>query len=90
MPSGMPPACYYHAMANLQVKNLPDTLHQRLRDYAQKSHRTISEIALAAIERELARHDWHEKLSQRPATDLGASAASLLEEEREQRARELA
>jgi plasmid stability protein len=86
----MLPACYHHAMANLQVKNLPDTLHQRLRDHAQKSHRTISEIALAAIERELARYDWHEKLSQRPATDLGTSAASLLEEEREQRARELA
>jgi hypothetical protein len=77
-------------MAHLQVKNPLDTLHQRLRDHAQKSHRTISEIALAAIERELARYDWHEKLSQRPATDLGTSAASLLEEEREQRARELA
>lgn len=83
-------ACYRHAMANLQVKNLPDALHQRLRNYAQKHHRTISDIALAAIEREMARYDWHEKLSQRPATDLGDSAASLLEQEREQRARELA
>jgi plasmid stability protein len=83
-------ACHHHAMANLQIKNLPDALHQRLRDYAQKHHRTISDIALAAIEREMARYDWHEKLSQRPATDLGGSAASLLEQEREQRARELA
>jgi plasmid stability protein len=77
-------------MANLQVKNLPDLLHQRLRDYAQRHHRTISDITLAALEREMARCDWHEKLSQRPATDLGDSAASLLEQEREQRARELA
>jgi plasmid stability protein len=75
-------ACHHHAMANLQIKNLPDALHQRLRDYAQKHHRTISDIALAAIERELARYDGHEKLSQRPATDLGGSAASLLEQER--------
>jgi plasmid stability protein len=74
-------------MANLQVKNLPDSLHQRLRSYAQKHHRTISDIALAAIEREMARYEWHEKLSQRPATDLGDSAASLLEQERQQRAR---
>jgi len=77
-------------MANLQVKNLPDALHQRLRHYAQKEHRTISDIAQEAIEREVARREWHEKLSRRPSTDLGGSAASLLEQEREQRARDLA
>jgi len=77
-------------MANLQVKNLPDALHQRLRHYAQQHNRTISDIALAAIEREMARYEWHERFSQRPPTDLGTSAASLLEEERQQRARELA
>ncbi|HEX7185501.1 MAG TPA: toxin-antitoxin system HicB family antitoxin [Thermoanaerobaculia bacterium] len=77
-------------MANLQVKNLPDALHQRLRQHAQMHHRTISDIVLEAIEREMARHEWQEKLSQRPATDLGNSAASLLEQERQQRARELA
>jgi plasmid stability protein len=83
-------ACYCHDMANLQVKNLPDALHQRLRHYAQKHHRTISDIALEAIEREMARHEWHERLARRPATDLGDSAASLLEQERQQRERELA
>jgi plasmid stability protein len=77
-------------MANLQVKNLPDALHRRLRQYAQKYHRTISDIVLEAIEREMARHEWYEKLSRRSATDLGASAASLLEQERQQRKRELA
>jgi plasmid stability protein len=83
-------ACHNHAMAHLQVKNLPDTLHQRLRHYAQKHHRTISDIALEALEREMARYEWNEKLSQRPSTDLGDSAAALLEQERQQRARELA
>jgi len=77
-------------MANLQVKNLPDALHQRLRHYAQQHNRTISDIALVAIEREMGRHEWHERFSQRPGTDLGTSAASLLEEERRQRVRELA
>lgn len=76
-------------MASLQVKNLPDTLHRRLRRYAERHHRTISDIALEAIEREMARYEWHEKLAQRPATDLGDSAASLLEQERRQREREL-
>ena len=33
--------------------------------------------------------DWKEILSQRPATDLGDSAASLLEQERQQREKDL-
>jgi plasmid stability protein len=77
-------------MANLQVKNLPDALHERLRQYSRKHHRTISDIALEALEREMARREWHDQLSQRPATDLGGSAASLLEQERQERDRELA
>ncbi|MFL6232783.1 MAG: FitA-like ribbon-helix-helix domain-containing protein [Thermoanaerobaculia bacterium] len=77
-------------MANLQVKNLPESLHERLRRYSRKHHRTISDIALEALEREMARREWHEKLSQRRATDLGGSAASLLEQERQQRDRDLA
>lgn len=77
-------------MANLQVKNLPEALHERLRRYSRKYHRTISDIALEAIEREMARYEWHDKLSQRPVTDLGDSAASLLEQERRQRDRDLA
>jgi len=72
-------------MANLQVKNLPDALLQRLRHYARKHHRTISDIAIEAMEREMTRYEWHDKLSQRTATDLGDSAASLLEQERRQR-----
>ncbi|HEY3571989.1 MAG TPA: toxin-antitoxin system HicB family antitoxin [Thermoanaerobaculia bacterium] len=77
-------------MANLQVKNLPESLHERLRRYSRKHHRTISDIALEALEREMARREWHDKLSQRPATDLGETVASLLEQERQQRDRELA
>lgn len=76
-------------MATLQVKTIPDALYQRLRHYAQKHQRTISDIVLEAIEREMARYEWHEKLAQRPTTNLGVSAASLLEQERKQRDREI-
>ena len=86
----MPQACHHHAMANLRIKNLPEDLHQRLRQYSQQHNCTISDIALAALEREMARHEWHERLSQRPATDLGTSAASLLEQERQEREKEIA
>jgi len=76
-------------MANLQVKNLPEPLHARLRRYAREHHRTISDVALTALEREMNRCEWYERLAQRPTTDLGVSASSLLEEERSQRQREL-
>ena len=78
-------ACYIHAMANLQVKNIPDTLHQRLRRYAREHKCTLGDVVLAAIERELVRREWHERLATRPTTDLGESAATLLEQERQQR-----
>jgi predicted transcriptional regulator len=67
-------ARHNHAVANLQVKNFPDHLHRRLRQYAQKQHRTISDIAVAAIEREVVRQEWHEKFLQRPFTDRGSKA----------------
>jgi plasmid stability protein len=76
-------------VANLQVKNIPDTLHQRLRHYAQKHRCTLSDIVLMALERELARREWHERLVMRPTIDLGTSAASLLTQERYQRERDL-
>jgi plasmid stability protein len=85
----MPKACHIHAMATLQVKNVPEILHQRLRRYAQQHKCTLSDVVLRALERELARCEWHERLAQRSTTDLGVSAASLLEQERQQRERDL-
>ena len=76
-------ACYSHAMVNLQVKNIPDHLHQRLRRCAQDRNATIRDVVLAAVERELARQDWHQRLANRPLTHLGRSAAALLAEERQ-------
>jgi hypothetical protein len=76
-------------MANLQVKNISGAIHQRLRRHARKRKCTIGEVVLAAIERELARIEWDERLAKRSVTELGTSAASLLREEREQRDAEL-
>ena len=84
----MPAACHIHAMANLQVKNIPHTLHQRLRRYAREHKCTLSDVVLTALECELARREWHERLTHRPTTDLGVSAASLLAQERQQREQE--
>ena len=76
-------------MANLQVKNIPDTLHERLRRHARENSCTISAAVLTAVERELDRWEWRKRLAQRPRTDLGIDAAALLMEERSIRDREV-
>ena len=69
-------------MGNLQVKNIPDDLHERLRLHARENHCSISTIVRTAVERELARRDWQKRLAQRPKTNLGVEASALLMEKR--------
>ncbi|MDE0376482.1 MAG: toxin-antitoxin system HicB family antitoxin [bacterium] len=76
-------------MANLQVKNIPDTLHERLRSYARENRCSISAAVLAAVERELAMWEWRGHMARRPETDLGVDTATLIAEERLSRDREI-
>ena len=85
----MPKACHSWSMANLQVKNVPEFLHKRLRFYARKRNCTLSDLVLEAIKRELARSTFHERFRKRSQSDIGTSAAELLGEERRQREQEL-
>ena len=70
---------------NFQVKNVPPDLHERLRRHARARGRSMSDVVLAAVEQELARHEWQERFARRPATELDVSAAALLEQERRRR-----
>ena len=78
----MPFSCYRHDMANLQVKNIPDALHKRLRRHALENGCTMSSVVLTALERELARLDWQKRFAKHPTTNLGVDVATLLAEER--------
>ena len=78
----MPSSCAAHDKGNLQVKNIPDDLHERLRLHARESHCSLSVIMLAAVKRESARRDWRKRLAQRPKTNLSVEASALLMEER--------
>ena len=49
----------------------------------------MSAAVLDAIERELTRWEWRERLDKRPETNLGIDAATLLAEARRQRDTEL-
>ncbi|MYE47283.1 MAG: toxin-antitoxin system HicB family antitoxin [Chloroflexi bacterium] len=76
-------------MANLQVKNVPDSLHERLRRHAREHNITLGAAVLNAVERELAWAEWRRRLAQRPTTDLGGPAADLLAVARAERETEL-
>ena len=76
-------------MANLQVRNIPVELHERLREHAKKNRSSMSNIVLDAIERELKRLDWHEEWEKLPTNDLSVDAATLLAEARAERDEEL-
>jgi len=69
-------------MPNLQVRNIPDSLHERLHRHARRSNCTITSIVLDAVEKELDRREWKDHLAQRPRTELGVEAAALLAGER--------
>lgn len=76
-------------MSNLQVKNVPDGLYTRLRDYAAESNLTISTVVLEAVERELAKADMLKRLATRSSVELGVSVAELLIKERMVREEEM-
>lgn len=76
-------------MANLQVKNIPESLHQQLRRCAKRRKSTLSQVVLEAVKREVARSTFQDQLNKRSPVVLGVPAASLLEEERLQRNQEI-
>jgi hypothetical protein len=72
-------------VANLQVKNVPEALNKRLRRYAEQDGRTIREVVLQAVQRELDRRSFVERLRRRTPVKLAVSPHALLEEERRER-----
>ena len=71
-------------MANIQVKNVPEKLHNQLRRHAREKGCTLGEIIVEAIKREVSRREWHKVFRAARSTQLRTSAAQLLEEERRQ------
>jgi hypothetical protein len=74
-------------MANLQVKNVPEETHQRLRRCARRRGQTLRDVVLAAVERELSHEEFVARLDRRKPVKLGRSAASYLSAAREERER---
>ena len=76
-------------MANLQVKNVPEALHRKIRAYAKRRGRTLRDVVLEAVAREIEHEDFHARLAKREPVEIGRPAARTLEEVRAARDREL-
>jgi hypothetical protein len=72
-------------MANLQVKNVPESIHRKIRLLARRQGRTIGEVLLGAVQMEIDRELFHKRLAKRGSVKLGRSAARSLEEVRAER-----
>ncbi len=76
-------------MANLQVKNVPEPLHRKLRAYATRRGRTVRDVVLEAVTREIDREEFRSRLAKRTPVNLGRRAAQMLDEARAEREKEL-
>ncbi len=79
-------------MGHIQIRNVPEDVHRTLKARAAKQGMSLSEFLLAEVS-ELARlptlEEHVERVRSRSMVDLGASAAELIHEAREEREREL-
>lgn len=78
-------------MATLQVRNVPEDVHEALRERARREGITLSELIsreLPRIAREASLQEIDEWIRSRP-TIPGPSAADLVREAREERDQEL-
>jgi hypothetical protein len=76
-------------MANLQVKNVPVALYQKIRRQAARDGQTIRDFVLDAVRAKLERQEFHLRLAKRRPVTLERPASELVEEARRERAREL-
>ena len=72
-------------MANLQVKNVPEPIHRKIRIYAKRRGRTVRDFVLDAVLRAIEREEFRARLAKREQVDLGRPAARTLEEVRAER-----
>ena len=74
-------------MANLQVKNVPEEIHRRLRQCARRRGKSLRELVLEALGKELAQDDFERRLRSRPRVRLARPAGAVLAEVRAERER---
>jgi hypothetical protein len=79
-------ACYTHAMAAIQIKDVPERIHDLARRRAERLDLTLGEYVLSLIRNDLERSDvteWRQRMLARPVTNLPSGLVQgLLDEGR--------
>jgi plasmid stability protein len=79
-------------MAHIQIRNVPEDVHLKLKERAAKAGMSLSEYLLAEIKRSAetpTMEEFIERVRSRPMFSLERSAAEIIREERERREAEL-
>jgi hypothetical protein len=74
-------------MANLQVKDVPEAVHRRLRECARRRGKSLRELVLEALTKELSQDEFERRLHTRSRVRLSRSAGEVLAEVRAERER---
>ena len=72
-------------MSNLQVKNFPEDVHNKLRERARAQHMTVSAYVTSVLERDVARptiDQWLARLDALPKLDHDIDIERLMDEVR--------
>jgi len=78
----------YHMATMIQIRNVPDEIHRAAKARAALEGLTLSDFALRALEREVARPTLAEiaaRIRLLPEIEPGDSAAALIRAERDTR-----
>jgi plasmid stability protein len=74
-------------MANLQVKNLPEDVHRRLRECARRRGKSLRELVLETLDKELGYEEFKRRLQSRSRVRLLRPAGEVFTEVRAERER---
>ena len=74
-------------MGNLQVKDVPEDIHRRLRECARRRGKTLRELVLEALGNELTHDEFEKRLRLRSRVRLSHAAGEVLAEVRAERDR---
>jgi len=76
-------------MPNLQVKDVPPDVYRKIQRHAKRQGRTIRDVVLSAVVREIGRAEFQQRLAKRDPVDLRQPAGRAIEEIRAERESEL-
>ena len=72
----------------LQVRNIPERLHRKLRKRAKARGQTLTDYVQEVLEREVSRppaNEVFDRIESKPPVDLDIRAADLIRDERTER-----